>query len=537
MAKASDFKKMHEADNHFVIRHPDGSHFKIAKKGLDKGALDKISGMPQHFDDGGQVQPQDTPQDMQSQELPSLSDGVTAAKNAIGSFFTSGPQVTNQALAESPNPAVAQAAQGAIAAQPNAVDPSTALASTTPGAVPGADGQPSYDGSVGVPKAVAPKANPNDPLTLYNKAFGQQVAGIKGEANAQAQQGEDTRKALDSAAVQNQILMANTAKKQEEYAAETAQLEKDYRTNKINPNQVYQNMGTGNRILAGISLVLGGLAGGLNKTGSNVAMDVINNSISRDIDAQKANMDQRHNLLRINMEKTKNLNEATMLTQNQLLAAAKIQTEMAAAKAQGPLAQAKAQELIGGITAQQAQLQMSLAQMRAKADLTSGGGSPLTPFLASDKDIASRVVSTNTDANGNPLYHLAGSEESAKAQKMVENDSKTVLQNIAQLKKIASQPSSAINPEQRAIFDNLKNEVGAQLGTLSGVNRFNEAEAQINKDTLGKLGLGQATGSTMAKINQAEEFLTRMRENSRQTHLLNYKSPAPLATARPHTKQ
>jgi hypothetical protein len=72
-----------------------------------------------------------------------------------------------------------------------------------------------------------------------------------------------------------------------------AQKAKDYEGMSItNP---WSNMSTGSKIMAALSIALGGLADGSspNPTGSNVALDVINNAMARDIDIQKANMDKK----------------------------------------------------------------------------------------------------------------------------------------------------------------------------------------------------------------------------------------------------
>lgn len=52
----------------------------------------------------------------------------------------------------------------------------------------------------------------------------------------------------------------------------------------------WANMSTGSKIMAGISIALGGMAG---QNGQNAALDIINTNITRDIDIQKANMDKK----------------------------------------------------------------------------------------------------------------------------------------------------------------------------------------------------------------------------------------------------
>lgn len=58
----------------------------------------------------------------------------------------------------------------------------------------------------------------------------------------------------------------------------------------IDPNHWWNSKSTGGKILAGIGMILGGMGGGLAHTGRNPAMEVINNAISNDIDAQRSHI-------------------------------------------------------------------------------------------------------------------------------------------------------------------------------------------------------------------------------------------------------
>jgi len=59
----------------------------------------------------------------------------------------------------------------------------------------------------------------------------------------------------------------------------------------IDPDRLWNSRSTAQKILAGVGMFLGALGGGIGKTGVNPAMEVINNAISHDIDAQKSHID------------------------------------------------------------------------------------------------------------------------------------------------------------------------------------------------------------------------------------------------------
>lgn len=59
---------------------------------------------------------------------------------------------------------------------------------------------------------------------------------------------------------------------------------------KLDNNRFWSRLDTGNRILAGVALAMGALGQALTQGKSNMALDVINKAIDRDIDEQKHNM-------------------------------------------------------------------------------------------------------------------------------------------------------------------------------------------------------------------------------------------------------
>lgn len=103
-----------------------------------------------------------------------------------------------------------------------------------------------------------------------------------GAAAGQIAQGLDVDAAQQQDQAMNQRYQENLTKQD----ARRAQIEDAIANGKIDPNRVIANMSTGGKFLTGIGLLLGGLAAPA-YGGKNPAMDVLNNSIDRDIDAQK----------------------------------------------------------------------------------------------------------------------------------------------------------------------------------------------------------------------------------------------------------
>jgi hypothetical protein len=117
------------------------------------------------------------------------------------------------------------------------------------------------------------------------------TAGDKAEHAAKLEGDQEVLKTQVQDYVDNQ-------RKQEELVKQVNNRLTDYHTamdnfsksNKINPNRLFGDGETGNKILAAIALAFGGIGGGLAGRDFNV-VGIIQKAIERDIDVQKANID------------------------------------------------------------------------------------------------------------------------------------------------------------------------------------------------------------------------------------------------------
>jgi hypothetical protein len=112
--------------------------------------------------------------------------------------------------------------------------------------------------------------------------------------------------------------------------------------------------------MAAISIFLGGVAGGMQGT-DNKALGIINNAIDKDIDAQKAELGKKQNLLSINLQKYRNIQDAAAATKAQLMAVTQAQVQATAAKAGSQQALAAAQMFQGQTELEMGKLKMQLA--------------------------------------------------------------------------------------------------------------------------------------------------------------------------------
>ncbi len=238
--------------------------------------------------------------------------------------------------------------------------PDQATTQSTPGAVP-----PSQQISVAKPTAPATAIpDKSDMLTQLN-------ADIKGEQNAIL--GGKTKEA-EGFAAQSQAIQSNLEQQQKSntaYQNEVDQITKqntdlfnNVRTNKINPNQFWEDKSTGGKISAGIALLLGGISSGL--TGkSNPALDVIQKAIQNDIEGQKLNQEQGVNLYKLGLEKYRDTQSAHQYATLQANALLQGQLSKIAAQTNSQTAQFNAQQAIHQLGLQNAELRSSLGLRQA----------------------------------------------------------------------------------------------------------------------------------------------------------------------------
>lgn len=208
-----------------------------------------------------------------------------------------------------------------------------------------------------------------------SRAFAQKEAGIQSMAQAHAQAGQDQAKIYEQQAKQAQELQQQYAVKQAELDAEHKKLFDAVTNHKVDSSRLWNNMSTGNKVLAAVSVALSGIGAGMQgQPGKNVALEVIQKAIDRDIDAQKAELGKKQTLLSENMRRYGNLQAATQATMLQYNAIAQANVSRVAASANSAQARAQARMLMGDLNLQAAAIKQSLAQQQVRQSIMNGGG-------------------------------------------------------------------------------------------------------------------------------------------------------------------
>ncbi len=118
----------------------------------------------------------------------------------------------------------------------------------------------------------------------------------------------------------------------------------DYSKQRIDPAQFWSTRSTGQKVSAVVGMVLGGIGSGL--TGQpNQALAIIDRAIDRDIDAQRAEMGKKQNLVSILHSRIGDVDEATAMAKMYLYADVATKLNLAGARSGNLQAQATAKLL------------------------------------------------------------------------------------------------------------------------------------------------------------------------------------------------
>lgn len=302
-----------------------------------------------------------------------------------------------------------------------------------------------------------------------------QDALSKKAAAAQVQQEEEeveSAKLNAEQELQKEILRPEIAKQQvmQEAQRESIQKNQSIIDNEINEIQkereaisdqdfksFWASKTTGDKIIAGIALALGGIGAGLTG-GENQALKVINNSINQDFEKQKLTKDQK------------------LRAVNGKLEAVKLKIQEASRRSDDKLKQMKANALQKEIENQQ----IANQQERIKAAMFAQGGDVPESMLS--KEDRERVVRMPDDS-----IRLADSKAAATATRKFISETQPSIIDLQELVDIAnSDDFNKLDPRDRTLVAAKRQGLIGQLRiSLVGPGVMNAQELALINNTLG----------------------------------------------------
>lgn len=339
----SNFSLLKEDQDSYHIKHPGGKTLKVDKAALSSKAHEAIkkfaSGGMAHYDEG-------TP------DAPISADDTAQSFKPL--IDVSNP-AEDQVLHDAYNPSQPDES----APDPINITAPENLTHQSDNSSPQATGQ-------------ASPAGQSFP-TQQGSGFSMEQAGNQALASAIGKEGQQEAQAIDANAQSMgqlpsaaDIVNANKPKDQE--------LQQAFQDGRIDPQRFLNNMGTGSKIMAGIGMVLSGFGAGASGQ-PNMARQIIENAIDRDIAAQQNDQSKKMSQWKMNREALGTDLQANLATKQQMYTALQYQLQKTAAQSKGPEEQARAQVANGEIQRQLDQLHFQQAMLNPTQE-TAGGAAP-----------------------------------------------------------------------------------------------------------------------------------------------------------------
>jgi len=314
-------------------------------------------------------------------------------------------------------------------------------------------------------RALTP-AEQSPAMAATGKAYDLSAKGLQGEAAAQAKAAQESAKILDQ---KNQVLqnmedrrVARQAQWDQEYNEQVKKRDAalaDYKTQEIDPGRMFHNMSTGQKITAGIGLLLGSFGG----SKGNTAVEVIKDAVDRDISAQKMNLDKagkaldaQSGILAEMRGKFQNEQQAEAAARLGIMDQIKLQVEGVAQKYKSPEVQARAQAALGQLGLQYAQtvaeFEKQVRVQQARMRLVGGGGNQtdadIMQLAATNPDEAEKLQARRVTGDG--IEGFARSPDRAKAAQETVNNTQTQRTAIRDLISIGNKEGRQFYPSEAA---------------------------------------------------------------------------------------
>lgn len=370
----------------------------------------------------------------------------------------------------------------------------------TPAAAP--DVQPVH-GSVPVDSLVRPasaSANPaqapnpyDQELAQTNQAFQQERDAANQVANARGTEESQAAHSVDQAVTNLNALQAKWQQRESDWHQQSQQyveqmnnfVKQQISAPGIDPHRYMNSLSTGGKIAAAVSLLFGGIAGGMNGSGGNVALDIIKRNVDRDVEAQKFDYERNQSNVRNQMSLYGMLRDqfgddrnAELATRSGMLEVAKLQIQKQASMAQSAIARAQGLQALGQLNMQQAQLnsQIYTNKYRMQAMAAGSGGQGLPgQALISGLVPSDQVKNAVKLPNGN--YGFSTSEKQAEDTNKAALKYEQINSTLDEMQKVKDGAGTSLPlSEARSKANALGARLAPMLNEYYGINRLSDTD-------------------------------------------------------------
>lgn len=339
-----------------------------------------------------------------------------------------------------------------------------------------------------------------DQESMLQSAYANQMAAAKGLGGAQGALATQESQLLDQQAKAQQDTISAFQNHYNELEQERLDHTHDIQQGYIDPEQYWkehkdpvtgETVGGHSKIASAIGMILAGF----NPTNSpNAATEFIKYNIDKNIDAQKANLSAKNNLLAANLQQFGNLRNATDMTRVLMSDMVINQLKAAAAKASAPgangskgMAALAAQDAIGKLQASYAPQFMQLAMRRTLTSLANGDQNP----AAVEKMFNYMDAYNPGSAKEYRERYVKGVGMSSNVVPQPVRDKINASQNVSRMLNELqnfnnTHPGAALNPRDRASAQTLLNSLTDSIRQAADQGVYKPSEASFLNSTIGQ---------------------------------------------------
>lgn len=290
---------------------------------------------------------------------------------------------------------------------------------------------------------------------------------------------------------------------------------------KLDPNHYWESKDTGQKVMAGIAIMLGGLAGGMSGKGGNVAMDIIHKGIDRDVDAQKFNIqkaqegklkeyDLENNMLAQMYKKFGNEDQAEAATRLLRLQQAQYLLNANASKYAAPEVQERTKQANMALDTQMAGLKYQIANVAAQKAAQQQLGQVLNGQQAANlPPSVIQQLPKEMRENYVPGYGFAPNKNSGEEFQKMRQTVEPAISGIDRINTLLKDFNRVTDIKKKAQIGTEMKAVAGQLRVpFTGPGALTEKEYERLMDTLGDpTSITSLQEIQKAKLNQVQKKL------------------------------
>lgn len=516
----SGFKKISEDEKQAVLHHENGHKLNIAKSGLSKKHLKALSKLPLHQAEGPQDPTealQEEPVDLMDTELATRIPTEELLQREVqlpparrqapidyirGAMFdvlappnvrTSLQEVKQEQARFEQEQAAKQPQQAAQPVVTEEVVPTQELPQQESASVlQEAPAVPTQVQQFQEPQAqIAPNVEKPEPRDFLDIAAD--------ESLSEPQRME--------ALLQHDMQIQRQIKNADDEWLNLVKTQKEY-----DPNRIYNNMGTGQKIQQAIGLLLGAVGAGLTG-GENPVIAVINKEIERDIDAQKQERADKFNLYKMHLARLGDERAATLQTLNNLQSVTKAKIDdLLNKRGIGPAGQKTLQAASLALDAQIAKNRSEISSMalqkQFKDRLAKGQVAEMPDELDPNLAKSYRVQIVDPQGNVQTVKRYAKSDASATKAQDLSNKVQRAEEAIRKIALFNTAEGRAMFGEAKAVKQQLYTEALAAMAELQtgGATTRNIEAIKAGVPVPGAFQLGESDAKVRSALQTIQSF-------------------------------